>query len=313
MSFKTTMNKAGFWIRKNSPYILFGFGVIGFGATVTSAIVATEKIRPTLNDRDKALDNVEEFYKDDPESDKKKEEIKAINKAAAKDVVKAYVPTAALGVGTIVCFAGSFSIINKRYTGTAIALASLTEAYDAYRERVREEEGGELKDYAYANGLELEEVEETVEDEETGKKKKVKKTILKGVPTGLYAYRYEQYDSANETGAETWDSSSVFTRQYINGVMQKRQRELEHGKYVWLSDILDDFGFGEGVRDGSERIAGWAPGDLILCGLEEIGESTVDPISDEVMEYLYGNGNEVTLIFNPRSNLYGELYEKEDK
>lgn len=309
MSFKSAMNKVGFVLKKNSPYILFGLGMVGFGCTVAEAIHATTKTNKILNDRDEALKNVEEYY-DDPESDEAKEEVREINRAARKDIAKTYVPTAILGASTLVCFGASFKIINDRYTGVTIALAATTEAFEKYRDRVREEENGDVKDYAYANGLDLEEVEETVIDEETGKKKKVKKMKAVGSPQGLYSYRFEQYDPSTETGATQWDNSSMSTIPYIHGVIEHRQRQLELGRRVWLSDILDDLGFGQNCFSGVERYAGWAPGDIILCGLEEVGASTSDPLSDDVMNFLYGYSSDVTLIFNPRPNLYDEVYGK---
>lgn len=314
MGIRRAIDNVGFWVKKNSPYILFGAGVVGFGLTVAEAIKATAKSADIIRDRDDAIDNVYDYYDIDEDDEdipeEAEEEIKDINRTARKEVAKNYILTGVLGAGTLVCFCGSFAIINKRYTGAAIALAATTELFDNYRERVRSEENGELKDYAYMHGLDIEEVEEEIDDPDTGKKKKIKKTVLKGSPTGMYAYRFEQWDSRNDTGSHAWQSSSVFTLPYIHGVIQHRQRQLDIGQRVWLSDVLDDLGFGQNSYTGVERLAGWEPGDLILCGLEEVGDSTSDPMSEDVMNFLYGGSNEVTLIFNPRSNLYEEVYGK---
>lgn len=317
MGIRGALDNAGHWVKKNSPYILFGLGVVGFGATVAAAIKATADASDIIDDMEDGIDNVREYYHIDPEVEDKDidieeavDEIKEIKRTAHKEIAKEYILTGVLGAGTLVCFGGSFSIINKRYAGAALTLAATTEVFDKYRERVREEENGAIKDYAYMNGLDIEEVEETVEDPETGKKKKVKKTVLKGEPKSLFAYRFEQYDIEHDTGSTQWQSSSVFTLPYIHGVIQHRQRQLEIGKRVWLSDVLDDLGFGQNSLTGVERYAGWAPGDIILCGLEEIGDSTIDPMSEDALNYIYGNASDVTLIFNPRCNLYEEVYGK---
>lgn len=310
MKFNEMVNTALFWGKKNSPYILFGVGVVTLVAAVVETARATTKLEPVVDDRQFAMDDTENFYaeQENPDEKQKKADIREINRTFAIECVKIYAPAVALTGLSLACFGGSFAILNKRYTATAAALAITTEAFDRYRARVKAEENGEIKDYAYMHDLEIEEVTDTIEDE-NGKKKKVKKLALKGTPTGLYSYRFEKYDPSTETGATQWDSSSAYSLPYINGVIQHRQRQLEIGKYVWLSDILDDLGFGENVRHGEERVAGWAPGDLILCGLEEVGDSTNDPMTEDVMNFLYGGSNEVTLTFNPRPDLFSELYD----
>lgn len=307
MNLQQRMNSIMFWGKKNSPYILFGVGVVSTIAAVVEAIHATSKMDTIIDDyeidiqclMEKFGENTEEFV-----NAKRKR-----NTQLVLTTTKVYLPTVLLTGAGIFAFGGSFSIMNKRYTAVSAALATTTTAFNNYRERVMAEEDGYIKDYAYMNGLAIEEVEEKVTDPETGKTKKVKKKVLTGVPQkSLYSYRWEKYNANTKTGSTQWDSVSSYAIPFIENVIAINQQRLDHGSkdYIWLVDLLTDLGFDEGVFDGSEKLAGWKRDDLITCGLEDIGESKI--LAQDTMDFLYGDSPDVTLIFNCRPNLFQEEF-----
>lgn len=304
-------------LEENSPYILFGIGVIAAIGAVAEAVHATTKLEAIVDDRNDKLEKVNKHFDEKVAEDEgnaqvidqeRIKEIKKINRSFTWSCVKLYAPTGLIFITSMASFGSSMYIIHNWYTGACATISTLSKAFESYRDRVREEENGDIKDYAYLHGLQLEEVEETVEDPETGKKKKVKKLQAVGTPSGLYSYRFERYDSQNDTGSIEWEpNGNTYSMPYILSVIDHRQKQLEIGKRVWLTDILEDLGFGQNVAQAGDRFAGWAPGDIILCGLEDIGGA--DILSKDVEDYLYGNSPDVTLTFNPRPNLYAEVYE----
>lgn len=307
--------------KENSPYILFAVGVVAMVGTVVEAIHATTKLEELVDERNNQLDKANEFFDSRvedakaesldivPIEDERKQAIRKVNGKFVWGCVKLYAPTAGLFFTAVGGFGGSVYILHGRYVGATATVTALTKAFDSYRDRVRAEENGEVKDYAYLHGLDLE--ERTVEeiDAETGKKKKRKELVAVGKPSGLYSYRFERYDPRNEIGSTEWESAgSVCSLPYILGVIQHRQNQLEIGKRVWLVDILEDLGFGQNVAQAGDRFAGWQPGDIILCGLEDVGDGVACPLPQDVTDYLYGSTPDVTLTFNPRPNMYAEVY-----
>lgn len=316
MSLQTTTNSLVNWGKRNSPYILFGMGMISLCGAVAEAVHATTKLGYILDTRTAMLQDTEDYYKDaldDPDLDldvdtrkslenNKAREIKKINNSAVLDICKLYAPTVAITALSIFSFGSSFSILNKRYLGVSAALTATTKTFEAYRDRVRAEENGEIKDFAYLHGLDLEESEKTIVDEETGKKKKVKQLEVKGTPTGQFTFRFEKYDPNKEIGFEQWQSVNTYSWPIVSGIIAHRQRQLEIGKMVMLHDVLRDLGAGDNLFYEENSTAGWLPGDIILSGLEE----GADIMSGDATQYLYGDCPDVTLIFNCRPNVFAK-------
>ena len=92
--------------------------------------------------------------------------------------LKLYGPAIGLAVGSVVCILTSHGIMRKRGAALLAAFNTLSETYQQYRDRVIKEHG-EHADFLYAHNLYEDTVEEEEVNEETGKKKKVKKTVLR--------------------------------------------------------------------------------------------------------------------------------------
>lgn len=97
-------------------------------------------------------------------------------------MAKLYAPSVALGTLSIVSMVASNQILRKRNVALAAAYATVDKTLKEYRERVVERFGQEVDNELRYN-IKAKKLEETVTDPETGKEKKVKKTVDVADPT----------------------------------------------------------------------------------------------------------------------------------
>ena len=163
--------KFGMQVRKNSPEICLALGMVGFVGTIVLSCRATLKAEEVIdrhNDRMKKMKEAIEVA-DEGEFDSKREKA-VIFAHTAVDFMKLYAPSAALGAISMACFTQTYRTLNGRYIGAVSAFNGVTEAFQAYRNRVIEEEGVE-KDRHYRYGSKYTTAEVVTVDEK-GKEKK---------------------------------------------------------------------------------------------------------------------------------------------
>ena len=127
------------WTKKNAPTILTILGGIGFVTTVGLTIRATaksvEKIRTIESDR--GLDLIEQMHKEDPQAPDIIECPKLSPKEAALACWTEYIPTAAVGIASLICFFGANALNQKQQAALASAYSALLSSYEGYRGQVR--------------------------------------------------------------------------------------------------------------------------------------------------------------------------------
>lgn len=132
--------KLGFQLKKHSPEILFGIGIVGIiSAPILSAIGTM-----------KAQDRIEEYYDEVPEEDRTKLEL-------AKRVVPCYIPTAATVGATIAAFAGEKKETGQRTAAIMSLLASERQTNKILVEKMKEKFGpGKAEDVVAETRKEVE-------------------------------------------------------------------------------------------------------------------------------------------------------------
>lgn len=319
MNFKVMKNKATHNIKKASPYIFFGTAVVAFVGAIATAISSTRKLDPILKEHKHVRAEIERM-KEETISVKKpikselgevvieeteKEAKKAVRQLYLQTgvrIARLYTPTAAFSAVSLGSFTASVGILRGRYLMTIGALSSVTEAFEKYRNNVIEDAGAD-KDLEYLYGLKKEKV--TLENPETGKKEKAKKLV--GTPNGPWTYHFKKFDYETGEGSTQWDPSNIYNNSYILGILAQYQAKLEVGNRVYLHSLLDELGFNENEdvfktdqQIQAERMAGWLPGDTLLCGLEEGNDSMIF----ENLAFINGDSPDVTLRFNCRTNVF---------
>jgi hypothetical protein len=190
MNLKRTFKVAALKIKKHSPEILMGVGVVSLVGAVGTAIWKTATCDKILDEHEEKMAEAERHVKEQHKkikeegADIKDGKIIYTDEDAANDIkllqtkqwMKTvrkfawhYAPTIALTALSATSFLGAFCIVKGRYTAVAGALAATTSAFDAYRKRVVEDQGEE-KDLYYRYGVKKESVSVKGEDGKTKKK-----------------------------------------------------------------------------------------------------------------------------------------------
>ena len=251
---KTLALKGYMKLRKISPELALGAGIVcGIGAVVVGVMqakkvtAAIEETHKELDDIQKAQENTDENSTD--ESKVRKMSWKAYNKMVWK-IAKAMAPAIGLEVASIALFLLSHGVLKKRYLNTTAAYAALNEAFRGYRGRVKEAMGEEAEKVLMAGGKAEKGIQ--VEDDEGNVNKKTGSSLV------IQEHKNSPYEfDFNRHTSHLWspdpDYSEVFLRNqqnYFNDLLQARG-------HVFLNEVLDGLGM---KRTPAGAICGWIKG-----------------------------------------------------
>ena len=286
--------KAEFTIKKNSPEILLGAGIVGFVGTVVLACRATCRADEVLEFHRRKIKDIEdakEIADADPEGEMSYDiEIYRQDKAirylkTTGNLAKLYAPTVAVGALSLACILTSRNIMQKRYLGVVAAYNGLSAAFEEYRKRVRDEYGEGL-DKHFRYGTTYEEL--PVYDEngkKTKEKEQVEKTETEMVVPNDDTCRF--FDSSNPN----WDKNPTFSMMWLRGQQNILNDILHTRGHVFLNEVYDALGF---PHTPQGAVLGWIDGEGDNC----IDFGLYDPNKENVRRFVNGVDNVIMLEFN---------------
>lgn len=252
--------RTGLLIKKHSPEILLVVGIAGVVGSAVLACGATLKVEKVLSEHKEKLDkirdawekveNEEISYEDYTDQDHKKDLVITYVQTAV-DFLKLYGPAVSLGAFSIACIVGGHGIMRKRNVALIAAYKTIEESFNAYRKRVIEDHGEE-KDYIYKNNLKVEQIAETVVDED-GKSRKVKKNVLSSQDTNGYSMYARFYDD----GCTQWSKDPQYNLMYLRSQQNYFNDLLITRGHVFLNEVYDALGI---PRTQPGQIVGWVVG-----------------------------------------------------
>lgn len=319
-SLTKTASKVSLKVQKHSPEILLGAGIVGFVGTVVLACKATLKADEVLDHHNRKMKDIEDAW-EIAKKNANGEDIKySENMSGAdfdgdnlhydldlykKDKLTQYVktgvsfgklygPTIALGTVSLACILTSRNIMQKRYLGVIAAYNGLSEAFEAYRSRVREEQG-EIMDRHFRYGTELEEV--TVETvDENGKKKKEKQLVEKLDNINMPSAQAVFFDSTNPN----WDPNPQFSMMFLRSQCNYLNDKFHTKGHLFLNEVYDALGFPE-TQQGA--ILGWVEG----IGDDYIDFGLYDPKREDVRRFVNGDADAILLDFNHTGVMWDQI------
>lgn len=286
--------KAEFTIKKNSPEILLGAGIVGFVGTIVLACRATCRADEVLEfhrRKIKDINDAKEIADADPEGEMSYDiEIYRQDKAirylkTTGNLAKLYAPTIAVGTLSLACILTSRNIMQKRYLGVVAAYNGLSAAFEEYRKRVRDEYGEGL-DKHFRYGTTYEEL--PVYDEngkKTKEKEQVEKTETEMVIPADDSCRF--FDSSNPN----WDKNPTFSMMWLRGQQNILNDILHTRGHVFLNEVYDALGF---PHTPQGAVLGWIDGEGDNC----IDFGLYDPNKESVRRFVNGVDNTIMLEFN---------------
>lgn len=304
------VGKTQLQLKKHSPEILLVGGIVGIVASGVLACIATTKLSDTLEQPKTDIENIhkaaeegviciqqkdsEEVVETEfTEQDKKR----ALAVAYAKTgfaVAKLYAPSVALGTLSIISLLASNDIMRKRNVALAAAYTAVDRSFRDYRNNVIER-FGEVVDRELKYNIKNEKIEEVVTDPETGKEKKVKKTVP--VSDGRLNSPYARF---YDDGCKGWEKDAEMNMFFLRAEEQLATDRLRARGWLTLNEVYERLGIP--VTNSGARI-GWIYNpddpewkgdnyvDFGICDIYRVGR-------EERKEFVNGRERTIILDFN---------------
>lgn len=263
-------------LKKHSPEILVVAGIAGTVVSAVLACKATTKVAEILDETKGTLDTIHEGMKtgaingqEYTTEDGKKDTVVVYAQTGMK-LAKLYGPAIILGTLSITSILASNNILRKRNVALGAAYAAIDKSFKEYRGRVIER-FGEQVDTELKYGIKAKKFEEIEVDPETGKEKKVKKTVMVADPNLQSDYAV-YFDSKSRN----YETNPDYNRMFLKAQQAFANDKLQTRGHLFLNEVLDDLDF---PRTPAGQIVGWTkdgPDGYVNFRIVEVERETED-------------------------------------
>lgn len=271
MASKTVMK-----LKKHSPEILVVAGIAGTVVSAVLACKATTKVAEILDETKGTLDTIHEGMEtgaingqEYTTEDGKKDTVVVYAQTGMK-LAKLYAPAIILGTLSITSILASNNILCKRNVALGAAYAAIDKSFKEYRGRVIER-FGEQVDTELKYGIKAKKFEEIEVDPETGKEKKVKKTVMVADPNLQSDYAV-YFDSKSRN----YETNPDYNRMFLKAQQAFANDKLQTRGHLFLNEVLDDLDL---PRTPAGQIVGWTkdgPDGYVNFRIVEVERETED-------------------------------------
>lgn len=288
------LGKAGLRIKKHSPEILVVAGVVGMVTSTVMACKATTKAGAIMEETKEQLDQIKKVREIKPEEvysvDDMKKDLAIVYVQTGVKLAKLYLPAILVGGVSIASILGSHNILRKRNAALGAAYAAIDQSFKEYRNRVVER-FGESVDRELKYNIKAKKIEETVTDPETGKEKKVKKTV-EVVDPELGCSQYARFfDSGSKAYSNDPETNLFFLRAEQNYANER----LRSRGYVTLNEIYERLDI---PRTKAGQIVGWVYDEKNPNGDNYIDFGIYDIYKEKNRDFVNGYEPVILLDFN---------------
>lgn len=232
---------------KASPTLLIvGSAVAGVAATVTacrSTIKAIDIYNEHKNNREKIEEVWEdaqagELYAREYTEDDYHYDVRRSNLKLCGSMLKTYALPISLTLVSISMGFGSHMMMRKQVATLTGSVISLSEALKQYRNNVIERYGKDIDNELANNVKKIE-----IEDPETGKKKKVKKSIDNKNPYSFW-FGPEYIDKYGQRCKNIhWSNDALYNIHQLEVFVRHLNEKLKSQETLFINEVLDTFGF----------------------------------------------------------------------
>lgn len=269
-------SKAVMKLKKHSPEILVVAGIAGTVVSAVLACKATTKVAEILDETKGTLDTIHEGMEtgaingqEYTNEDGKKDTVVVYAQTGMK-LAKLYGPAITLGTLSITSILASNNILRKRNVALGAAYAAIDKSFKEYRGRVIER-FGEQVDTELKYGIKAKKFEEIEVDPETGKEKKVKKTVMVADPNLQSDYAV-YFDSKSRN----YETNPDYNRMFLKAQQAFANDKLQTRGHLFLNEVLDDLDL---PRTPAGQIVGWTkdgPDGYVNFRIVEVERETED-------------------------------------
>lgn len=263
-------------LKKHSPEILVMAGIAGTVVSAVLACKATTKVAEILDETKGTLDTIHEGMEtgaingqEYTNEDGKKDTVVVYAQTGMK-LAKLYGPAIILGTLSVTSILASNNILRKRNVALGAAYAAIDKSFKEYRGRVIER-FGEQVDTELKYGIKAKKFEEIEVDPETGKEKKVKKTVMVADPNLQSDYAV-YFDSKSRN----YETNPDYNRMFLKAQQAFANDKLQTRGHLFLNEVLDDLDL---PRTPAGQIVGWTkdgPDGYVNFRIVEVERETED-------------------------------------
>lgn len=269
-------SKAVMKLKKHSPEILVVAGIAGTVVSAVLACKATTKVAEILDETKGTLDTIHDGMEtgaingqEYTTEDGKKDTVVVYAQTGMK-LAKLYGPAIILGTLSITSILASNNILRKRNVALGAAYAAIDKSFKEYRGRVIER-FGEQVDTELKYGIKAKKFEGIEVDPETGKEKKVKKTVMVADPNLQSDYAV-YFDSKSRN----YETNPDYNRMFLKAQQAFANDKLQTRGHLFLNEVLDDLDL---PRTPAGQIVGWTkdgPDGYVNFRIVEVERETED-------------------------------------
>lgn len=269
-------SKAVMKLKKHSPEILVVAGIAGTVVSAVLACKATTKVAEILDETKGTLDTIHEGMEtgaingQEYTTDDGKKDTVVVYAQTGMKLAKLYGPAIILGTLSITSILASNNILRKRNVALEAAYAAIDKSFKEYRGRVIERFGDQV-DTELKYGIKAKKFEEIEVDPETGKEKKVKKTVMVADPNLQSDYAV-YFDSKSRN----YETNSDYNRMFLKAQQAFANDKLQTRGHLFLNEVLDDLDL---PRTPAGQIVGWTkdgPDGYVNFRIVEVERETED-------------------------------------
>lgn len=269
-------SKAVMKLKKHSPEILVVAGIAGTVVSAVLACKATTKVAEILDETKGTLDTIHEGMEtgaingQEYTTDDGKKDTVVVYAQTGMKLAKLYGPAIILGTLSITSILASNNILRKRNVALGAAYAAIDKSFKEYRGRVIERFGDQV-DTELKYGIKAKKFEEIEVDPETGKEKKVKKTVMVADPNLQSDYAV-YFDSKSRN----YETNPDYNCMFLKAQQAFANDKLQTRGHLFLNEVLDDLDL---PRTPAGQIVGWTkdgPDGYVNFRIVEVERETED-------------------------------------
>lgn len=245
------INKVGFTLKKHSPEILVGAGLIGTVVGTVLACKATTKVSKIIEEKNEAINDVhtclEKKTAEYTEEDSKKD-LTIIYAQTGLKLLKNYAPAIGVMGLSFASIISGHSILKRRNIAIAAAYAAVDQGFKKYRKNVIEKFGEDI-DQEMRFGIKAKEVKKK---DKNGKTVKDTEYYIDtdGNPLSNISEYARFFDAASENFAKDPEYNMMFLRRQQDYANEK----LKAQGHLFLNEVYDLLDI---PRSKAGQVVGW--------------------------------------------------------
>jgi hypothetical protein len=275
------------YIKKDSPTLLFGAGVVGMVGATVLACRATLKLQDVLETSQNDLKTARTLeHREYSENDRNKD-IAIIYTRSVIKVGRLYGPALLLGAASIGALTKSHNILTERNLALTAAYAAVDRAFNEYRSRVVDKYGVDAdRELRYS----------TEEVEVLDEKGRIETIPMVGPGSeSMYARFFDQY-------SPNWSKDPEYNFLFLRCQQNYANDLLKARGHIFLNEVYDMLGI---ERSKAGAVVGWV--------ISHDGDNFIDfGIFDDkqsARDFVNGREGSILLDFNVDGVIYDRIKE----